>query len=94
MKPHPRPVLEAVARAGGSIERTLLVGDTSADNGAAIAARIPVVLVDYGYSHMPISALTYGIIVDNPVSLRAAVMGFVGAPKEVSHTDLPRYWAA
>ena len=95
MKPHPRPLLEAVALAGGRMERTLLVGDTSADNGAAIAAGIPVVLVDYGYSHMPISALTYGIIVDNPVSLRAAVMGFVGAaPMAPSGTDLPRYWAA
>ena len=77
MKPDPRPLVEAVARAGGRIERTLLVGDTGADNGAAIAAGIPVVLVDDGYSHMPISALAYGIIVDNAESLRAAVLAFV-----------------
>ena len=38
MKPDPRPIFEAVARAGGRIERTLLVGDTGADYGAAIAA--------------------------------------------------------
>jgi phosphoglycolate phosphatase len=95
MKPHPRPVLEVVARAGGRIERTLLVGDTGADNGAAIAARIPVILIDYGYSHMPISALTYGIIVDNPESLRRAVMGFVGANQTAApHTDSSRHWAA
>ena len=37
-----------------------------------------MILLDYGYSHLPISALTYGIIVDNAQSLRAAVMGFVG----------------
>lgn len=78
MKPDPRPILEAVARAGGRIERALLVGDTGADHGAAIAARIPLVLLDYGYSHVPIEALTYGIIVDNPVSLHDAVMSFVG----------------
>ena len=78
MKPDPRPVLEAVTRAGGRIERTLLVGDTGADNGAAIAARIPVILLDYGYSHLPVSALKYGIVVDNEASLRAAVMKFVG----------------
>jgi phosphoglycolate phosphatase len=77
-KPDPRPVLEAVTRAGGKLERALLVGDTSADHGAAVAARIPLVLVDYGYSHLPISALTYGIIVDNPKSLHDAVMRFVG----------------
>jgi phosphoglycolate phosphatase len=95
MKPDPRPLLEAVARAGGRIERTLLVGDTGADNGAAIAARIPVILLDYGYSHLPISALTYGIIVDNAQSLRAAVMGFVGNDQMPGpDTDLPHHWAA
>ena len=90
MKPDPRPVLEAVARAGGRIERTLLVGDTGADHGAAIAARIPLVLLDYGYSHLPINALTYGIIVDNPLSLHDAVMGFVGAEKFLS-ADQPHH---
>jgi phosphoglycolate phosphatase len=78
MKPHPRPVIEAVARAGGRIERALLVGDTGADNGAAIAARVPVVLIDYGYSHVPIKAMVYGTIVDSAEALHRAVMGFVG----------------
>ena len=95
MKPDPRPLVEAVARAGGRIERTLLVGDTGADNGAAIAARIPVVLVDYGYSHIPISALTYGTIVDNAESIRAAVMAFVNMDQTLRpDTDLPHGWAA
>ena len=60
------------------IERTLLVGDTGADNGAAIAARVPVVLLDYGYSHVPIKSLVYGTIVDCAEALHGAVMGFVG----------------
>jgi phosphoglycolate phosphatase len=95
MKPDPRPILEAVARAGGRIERALLVGDTGADNGAAIAARIPLVLADYGYSHLPISALTYGIIVDSPLSLHAAVMSFVGGEQFLSaDPDLPHHSAA
>jgi len=94
MKPDPRPLIQAVTRAGGHIERTLLVGDTSADNGAAIAARVPVILLDYGYSHLPISALTYGIIVDNAQSLRGAVMRFVG-PVQISFADRdqPPHWA-
>lgn len=94
MKPHPRPLLEAVTRAGGHIERTLLVGDTGADNGAAIAAGIPVVLLSYGYSHLPVSALAYGTVVDDAESLRRAVMDFVGAdriPGSLAslETDLP-----
>jgi phosphoglycolate phosphatase len=95
MKPDPRPLLQAVALVNGRIDRTLLVGDTGADNGAAIAAGIPVVLLDYGYSHLPISALTYGIIVDNPQSLRAAVMGFVGTDQfEGPDAGHPHHFAA
>jgi len=95
MKPDPRPIFEAVARAGGRIERTLLVGDTGADYGAAISARIPLVLLDYGYSHVPINALTYGIIVDNPLSLHDAVMSFVNAEHIVTpDTDHPHHSAA
>lgn len=77
MKPHPRPILEAVARADGDMACTMLVGDTGADNGAAIATRIPLVLVTYGYSHFPIQALRYGTIVEDTDRLRAAVLGFV-----------------
>ena len=92
MKPHPSPILEAVARVGGRMERALLVGDTGADHGAAIAARIPLVLLDYGYSHLPIDALTYGIIVDNPLSLYEAVMSFVGAEQFLgADADLPHH---
>jgi phosphoglycolate phosphatase len=89
MKPHPRPILEAVARAGGTIERTMLVGDTGADNGAAIATAIPVVLVTCGYSHFPIGALTYGVIADDEMRLREAVFGFLGADKGASPRPLP-----
>jgi phosphoglycolate phosphatase len=79
MKPHPYPILEAVSRSGGHIERTLLVGDTGADSGAAIAARIPLILVSYGYSAFPIGTLRYGTIVDNPRSLRDEIIAFLGA---------------
>lgn len=78
MKPSPLPVLQAVARAGGRIERAMLVGDTVADRGAAIAAGIPLVLTDYGYNHWPVNALKYGTIVDSPRALRNAVMAFIG----------------
>ncbi len=94
MKPDPRPILEAVARAGGRIDRALLVGDTTADYGAAIAARIPLVLVDYGYSHVPISALKYGIVVDNPMRLHDVVMDFVGGEHFLGpDADHPRHTA-
>ena len=85
MKPDPRPLQQAVLRAGGALSRALLVGDTGADNGAAIAAGIPVVLLTFGYSHVPIRALKYGATADNAAELRAAVMAFVEAGAAERH---------
>lgn len=95
MKPDPSPLFEAVAHAGGRIEGALLVGDTGADNGAAIAARVPVVLVSYGYSAMPVRVLGNGTVVDDVASLHHVVMTFVHAhqlakPLEPRDTD-PQY---
>jgi len=77
MKPHPRPLEDVVGRAGGSIARTLLVGDTGADNGAAVAAGIPVILLTHGYSHVPIRSYAYGTIVEDMEGLREKALTFL-----------------
>jgi phosphoglycolate phosphatase len=47
-KPDPRHLLETIARAGGTPERAVLVGDTANDREAARAAGVPCVLVGFG----------------------------------------------
>jgi phosphoglycolate phosphatase len=47
-KPDPAPYLEAVRRAGGTVGRSLLVGDTVTDRDTARAAGVPSVLVTFG----------------------------------------------
>ena len=56
-KPDPRHVLETIARAGGSREQAVLVGDTLTDRDAARAAGIPCVLVGFGPEGDAISRL-------------------------------------
>ena len=56
-KPDPRHVLETVARAGGSPERAVLVGDTVTDREAARAAGLPCVLVGFGPDRDVVAAL-------------------------------------
>lgn len=48
-KPHPLPLLHLADRFGVDIAQCLMVGDSAADAGAAIAAGAPLVLVAYGY---------------------------------------------
>ncbi len=96
MKPHPRPLLEAIALAGGDSRRALLVGDTAADNGAGVAAQIPVVLVGYGYSAVPVSKLSHSTVVDDVVELRAQIVAFVdarqGAERRILPNSNPHQW--
>jgi phosphoglycolate phosphatase len=46
-KPDPAPLREAVARAGGEMARTVLVGDTATDRDTARAAGVPCILVTF-----------------------------------------------
>lgn len=73
-KPDPLTLLEAIARAGGRRERALMVGDTGADSGAAIAAGIPAILVSYGYSHFAIRAVSTSVHVDSVAELRDEIL--------------------
>ena len=56
-KPDPRPYVETVARAGGIVERSLMVGDSITDIRTARAAGVTVVAVDFGYTDIPVTEL-------------------------------------
>ena len=49
-KPHPDHYRAAVARAGGVVRRSLMVGDSAADVASARGAGAPVAIVSFGYS--------------------------------------------
>lgn len=47
-KPDPAPYVAAVLGAGGTVARSMLVGDTETDRKTGLAAGVPVVLVTFG----------------------------------------------
>ncbi len=56
-KPMPDPLVEAANRLGVASEDAGMGGDSKADCGAARACGMPVILVDWGYSGVPIRGL-------------------------------------
>ncbi len=56
-KPDPRPLFEAVRRAGGDLSRAVLVGDTATDRNTARAAEVPCILVTFGPGNDDVRAL-------------------------------------
>lgn len=72
-KPDPRSLLGVVERAGGTIERAIMVGDSATDIDTARAAGIPVVAVDFGYTPVPVYTLGPDSVIGSFGELWAAV---------------------
>jgi phosphoglycolate phosphatase len=56
-KPDPVILQQTVARAGGQLSDTIMVGDAGPDVGVARRAGIPVIGVEFGYTDVPIAEL-------------------------------------
>jgi phosphoglycolate phosphatase len=64
-KPHPEHYNAAVTRAGGTVRRSLMIGDTVADVGAARAAGAPAIVVRFGYCDGACETLGADAIIDS-----------------------------
>lgn len=71
-KPHPDHLFGAIELANGNPARAIMVGDSDVDVGTAKAARIPVIGVTFGYTHIPITELHADAVIDDYSEFRAA----------------------
>jgi len=78
-KPDPRHLEAAVAAAGGSLDRAIMVGDAATDAGAARAAGVPLILVSFGYTETPAAELQPDILIDHFNQLPAACLRLLDA---------------
>ena len=70
-KPDPRHLFSAIAAAGGTPERALMVGDSISDIAAARAANIPSVVVSFGYTEIAPGELGADHLIDHFSALPA-----------------------
>lgn len=64
-KPDAAPYLETVARVGGDVARSVLIGDTVTDRETARAAGVPSVLVTFGPTGRDVEALQPEALLDH-----------------------------
>ena len=77
-KPHPLPYQEAVLRAGGEIETSLLVGDTETDHNTARAVGVPSVLVSFGPEGQGVTRMNPDAVLHHYDDLQNVVRGLIG----------------
>jgi phosphoglycolate phosphatase len=80
-KPDPAILRQTVARAGGEMSRTVMVGDAGPDIGVARRAGVPVIGVEFGYTEVPIAELKPDLLIGHMNQLPAAVERLMPAPK-------------
>ena len=64
-KPDPAPYSLSVERAGGRVERSILIGDTETDRKTGLAAGVPVALVTFGPEGQGVARLTPEALLDH-----------------------------
>ena len=72
-KPDPTILRETVARAGGRISASIMVGDAGTDVGVARRAGVPVIGVGFGYTDVPIAELKPDRLIQHMRDLPEAV---------------------
>jgi phosphoglycolate phosphatase len=72
-KPDPAILQQTVARAGGELGSTVMVGDSGTDIGVARRAGVPVIGVSFGYTDIPIAELKPDRLIHHMRDLPTAV---------------------
>jgi phosphoglycolate phosphatase len=73
-KPDPQFLCSTIARAGGTSDSAIMVGDSIMDIASARAADIPVIGVTFGYSETPVAELRPDRVISAFDDLPAAVL--------------------
>ncbi len=77
-KPDAAHLIEAIEMASGDPKRAVMVGDSETDIGSARAAGVPIVLVSFGYTEIPLAELDRDALIDRLDELPAVVERLLG----------------
>jgi len=79
-KPDARHVFETLAPMGAETAAAAFVGDSAIDVAAARNAGLPIVLVSWGYRHVPAADLGADAVIDRFADLPTALAGLTAQP--------------
>lgn len=72
-KPDPRHLLDTISALGGRRESAVMVGDSEPDVATARAANVPVIVVSFGYTEIPVHQLGADLVIDHFDELERAL---------------------
>ena len=72
-KPDPLHFIGTIERAGGDIGQAVMIGDSRADSEVAANAKVPCILLDYGYTDVPATDLGADAVISHFCDVPGAI---------------------
>ena len=76
-KPDPRHITNMVEIMGGDIRKTIMIGDSENDADAAKSARVPMILVEDGYTEKKIDQIYHNHLIKDFVGIENIVLKYL-----------------
>ena len=76
-KPDPKHLTDTIEIIGGNLKKTIMIGDSETDSGAAQAANIPFVLLEGGYTGKKVNQIYHNHVVKNFVGLEKIISKYL-----------------
>ena len=76
-KPNPKHLTDTIEIIGGNIKKTIMIGDSETDSGAAQAANIPFVLIEGGYTEKKVNQICHDHLIKNFIGLEKIIEKYI-----------------
>jgi len=76
-KPDPRHLTSAIEIMGGNVKKSLMIGDSETDSNSAIAAKIPFILIEDGYTEKKINEIHHNHLIKNFTGLEKIIENYL-----------------
>ncbi len=76
-KPDPRHLTNVIEIIGGSVNKSIMVGDSEVDSQSAQNAKIPFILVEEGYTEKNVSEIPHKTLIKNFLNFESIVKNYL-----------------
>jgi len=76
-KPDPRHLTNVIEIIGGSVNKSIMVGDSEVDSQSAHNAKIPFILVEEGYTEKNVSEIPHKSLIKNFLNFQSIVKNYL-----------------
>jgi len=76
-KPNPRHLTDTIEIVGGDLKKSIMIGDSETDSGAAQAANIPFILIEEGYTEKKINQIYHNHLSKNFIGMEKIIEKYI-----------------